>query len=112
MKVTTDLRKGCTESHTGTSASAPLAAGICALVLQVKYLSVLHVTHSFVSLLIHATYRISSNSSDPHIIRTHYVFFKIIIFSLMYSSDSWYIIIRTGNSKFPHVRFAIVQSTK
>jgi len=30
----------------------------------------------------------------------------------MYSSDSWYIIIRTGNSKFPHVRFAIVQSTK
>lgn len=32
--VTTDLRKGCTESHTGTSASAPLAAGICALVLQ------------------------------------------------------------------------------
>jgi len=39
VKVTTDLRKGCTESHTGTSASAPLAAGICALVLQVKYVS-------------------------------------------------------------------------
>lgn len=32
--VTTDLRKGCTESHTGTSASAPIAAGIFALVLQ------------------------------------------------------------------------------
>lgn len=32
--VTTDLRKGCTETHTGTSASAPLAAGICAIVLQ------------------------------------------------------------------------------
>ncbi|XP_064649992.1 furin-like protease kpc-1 isoform X3 [Lineus longissimus] len=32
--VTTDLRKGCTETHTGTSASAPLAAGICALALQ------------------------------------------------------------------------------
>ncbi|XP_013384579.1 furin isoform X2 [Lingula anatina] len=32
--VTTDLRKACTESHTGTSASAPLAAGICALALQ------------------------------------------------------------------------------
>ncbi|KAK2161976.1 hypothetical protein LSH36_107g13013 [Paralvinella palmiformis] len=32
--VTTDLRKDCTEYHTGTSASAPLAAGICALVLQ------------------------------------------------------------------------------
>lgn len=36
FQVTTDLRKGCTESHTGTSASAPLAAGICALVLQAK----------------------------------------------------------------------------
>lgn len=34
MIVTTDLRQGCTENHTGTSASAPLAAGICALVLQ------------------------------------------------------------------------------
>ena len=34
VKVTTDLRKDCTEYHTGTSASAPLAAGICALVLQ------------------------------------------------------------------------------
>ncbi|KAK3097979.1 hypothetical protein FSP39_015028 [Pinctada imbricata] len=32
--VTTDLRKVCTENHTGTSASAPLAAGICALALE------------------------------------------------------------------------------
>lgn len=32
--VTTDLRHSCTSSHTGTSASAPLAAGICALVLE------------------------------------------------------------------------------
>lgn len=32
--VTTDLRKGCTETHTGTSASAPLAAGIVALTLH------------------------------------------------------------------------------
>ncbi|XP_074651070.1 proprotein convertase subtilisin/kexin type 6-like [Tubulanus polymorphus] len=32
--VTTDLRNQCTESHTGTSASAPLAAGICALALE------------------------------------------------------------------------------
>eukprot|EP00058_Branchiostoma_floridae_P016157 XP_002601645.1 hypothetical protein BRAFLDRAFT_124316 [Branchiostoma floridae] len=32
--ITTDLRKGCTESHTGTSASAPMAAGICALALE------------------------------------------------------------------------------
>ena len=34
VKVTTDLNKSCTDSHTGTSASAPLAAGICALALQ------------------------------------------------------------------------------
>ncbi|CAL1547097.1 unnamed protein product [Lymnaea stagnalis] len=32
--VTTDLRKGCTETHTGTSASAPLAAGLIALALE------------------------------------------------------------------------------
>jgi hypothetical protein len=34
--VTTDLHNGCTQSHTGTSASAPLAAGICALALEAK----------------------------------------------------------------------------
>jgi len=38
-QVTTDLRKGCTETHTGTSASAPLAAGIYAIVLQAKYVA-------------------------------------------------------------------------
>ncbi|XP_041981078.1 furin-like protease 1 isoform X2 [Aricia agestis] len=32
--VTTDLHHSCTIGHTGTSASAPLAAGICALALQ------------------------------------------------------------------------------
>uniref|UniRef100_A0A8C9SD15 P/Homo B domain-containing protein n=1 Tax=Scleropages formosus TaxID=113540 RepID=A0A8C9SD15_SCLFO len=32
--VTTDLRHSCTSSHTGTSASAPLAAGIIALALE------------------------------------------------------------------------------
>ena len=32
--VTTDLHHTCTSSHTGTSASAPLAAGIIALVLH------------------------------------------------------------------------------
>ncbi|XP_052098135.1 furin-like protease kpc-1 isoform X3 [Mytilus californianus] len=32
--VTTDLRKTCTETHTGTSASAPLAAGLVALALE------------------------------------------------------------------------------
>ncbi|KAL1139588.1 hypothetical protein AAG570_006570 [Ranatra chinensis] len=32
--VTTDLHHQCTSGHTGTSASAPLAAGICALALE------------------------------------------------------------------------------
>lgn len=32
--VTTDLHHKCTTTHTGTSASAPLAAGICALALE------------------------------------------------------------------------------
>ena len=36
QKVTTDLHGRCTDSHTGTSASAPLAAGILALALEVK----------------------------------------------------------------------------
>ena len=35
-QATTDLRNTCTTKHTGTSASAPLAAGILALALQVK----------------------------------------------------------------------------
>ena len=35
-KITTDLHNGCTSEHTGTSASAPLAAGIFALVLEAK----------------------------------------------------------------------------
>lgn len=34
--VTTDLHGRCTDSHTGTSASAPLAAGILALALEVN----------------------------------------------------------------------------
>ena len=34
--VTTDIRNKCTDRHTGTSASAPLAAGIMALALEVK----------------------------------------------------------------------------
>lgn len=36
-QATTDLRNTCTIKHTGTSASAPLAAGIIALALEVKY---------------------------------------------------------------------------
>lgn len=35
-QVTTDLHNECTERHTGTSASAPLASGIIALALEVK----------------------------------------------------------------------------
>lgn len=38
-KVTTDLRQKCTDSHTGTSASAPLAAGIIALALEAKWVT-------------------------------------------------------------------------
>uniref|UniRef100_A0A914ZFZ0 P/Homo B domain-containing protein n=1 Tax=Panagrolaimus superbus TaxID=310955 RepID=A0A914ZFZ0_9BILA len=34
MIVTTDLHHSCTKTHTGTSASAPLAAGIAALTLE------------------------------------------------------------------------------
>ncbi|XP_066995940.2 neuroendocrine convertase 1-like [Anabrus simplex] len=36
MIATTDLRNSCTIKHTGTSASAPLAAGIIALALEVN----------------------------------------------------------------------------
>ncbi|KAK9874872.1 hypothetical protein WA026_005686 [Henosepilachna vigintioctopunctata] len=36
MIVTTDLHNNCTVKHTGTSASAPLAAGILALALEVN----------------------------------------------------------------------------
>lgn len=36
LKVTVDAPRGCTRSHTGTSASAPLAAGIIALALEAK----------------------------------------------------------------------------
>ena len=32
--MTTDLRHQCTQSHTGTSASAPMAAAIVALTLE------------------------------------------------------------------------------
>lgn len=35
-QVTTDLHHQCTDKHTGTSASAPLAAGMIALALEAK----------------------------------------------------------------------------
>jgi hypothetical protein len=37
LQVTVDFRMSCTDKHTGTSAAAPLAAGIFALTLQAKY---------------------------------------------------------------------------
>ncbi|XP_074522448.1 proprotein convertase subtilisin/kexin type 6 [Halichoeres trimaculatus] len=36
--VTTDLRHGCTDTHTGTSVSAPIVAGIIALALEANLL--------------------------------------------------------------------------
>lgn len=36
LQATTDTSDSCTLGHTGTSAAAPLAAGIIALVLQAK----------------------------------------------------------------------------
>lgn len=36
FQITTDLRQRCTDNHTGTSASAPMAAGIIALALEAK----------------------------------------------------------------------------
>jgi len=53
MQVTTDLRKGCTETHTGTSASAPLAAGIYAIVLQAKYVALYVWYIKFVAVIVH-----------------------------------------------------------
>lgn len=35
-QITTDLRHRCTDNHTGTSASAPMAAAIIALALEAK----------------------------------------------------------------------------
>ena len=36
LQATIDVDNGCTVSHTGTSAAAPLAAGIVALALEAK----------------------------------------------------------------------------
>ncbi len=36
VQVSTDLHGKCTAHHTGTSAAAPLAAGILALALEAK----------------------------------------------------------------------------
>lgn len=37
LQVSTDILNACTNEHTGTSASAPLAAGIVALALEAKW---------------------------------------------------------------------------
>ena len=46
--ITTDLHNGCTSGHTGTSASAPMAAGVVALVLEanpeLRWRDVQHIT--------------------------------------------------------------------
>ena len=42
MQATTDLNNSCTKHHTGTSASAPIAAAIIALTLEAKYVFVVH----------------------------------------------------------------------
>lgn len=36
LQVTSDINNTCTLSHTGTSAAAPLAAGVIALALEAK----------------------------------------------------------------------------
>lgn len=41
LQTSADLHNECTETHTGTSASAPLAAGIFALALEQKYVQML-----------------------------------------------------------------------
>lgn len=41
LQTSADLHNECTETHTGTSASAPLAAGIFALALEQKYVLML-----------------------------------------------------------------------
>jgi subtilase family serine protease len=54
-KISTDLHHGCTGSFTGTSAAAPLAAGIYALVLEAKYLfsfSIIYFSKTFYLVLI------------------------------------------------------------
>ena len=38
-QTSADLHNECTQTHTGTSASAPLAAGIFALALEQKYVT-------------------------------------------------------------------------
>lgn len=49
-QTSADLHNECTQTHTGTSASAPLAAGIFALALEQKYASLqqLFACHIFI----------------------------------------------------------------
>ncbi len=54
LQVTTDLRNKCSDAHTGTSASAPLAAGICALALEAKY-AISLISHRCCICSMHAT---------------------------------------------------------
>jgi len=51
-QATTNLRNTCTIRHTGTSAAAPLAAGIIALALEVKYVTVCTITITIINIII------------------------------------------------------------
>ncbi len=46
FQTTTDLRDTCTTKHTGTSASAPLGAGVMALLLEAKWVLVYAVNYA------------------------------------------------------------------
>ena len=64
--ITTDLHNGCTSGHTGTSASAPMAAGVVALVLEanpeLNWRDVQHITirNSHVANLRASDWRVNS----------------------------------------------------
>ena len=67
-QVTTDWRMGsgtgCTNRHTGTSAAAPLAAGMLALALQTRWcLSWRDVQH----LIVYSAVQVSASNPTPKI---------------------------------------------
>lgn len=55
--ATTDIHNSCTREHSGTSAAAPLAASIIALVLEAKYDST--ISHTFESLIEYVSFLLS-----------------------------------------------------
>jgi hypothetical protein len=77
-QATTDLRNTCTIKHTGTSASAPLAAGIVALALEVKYVTVIVVIIIIIIIILSHTPTTPSSCL--------FQYFKIFAFLLLVSS--------------------------